>query len=213
VKKSLLVLSLVASSLMADIFIGLDVGYGDYAATTKDDRSVVGSSDEKYTQTPFTIKIGSGKADNLSMDVYYKSITQKYDSNNVNSFELGYKLRKAFDIHAGNIFPFIQGGVGYGATETDFLITGSNGNVDSSWAFFGLKAGGGVNFIVGNNIELLAGVDVQKNFYQPLEYTFQSSSKINRDDLGFEFYVGVNFWLGNARTHDASYDEHADSFY
>lgn len=213
-KKSLLVLCFMAATLMADRFIGLDLGYGKYTASTEDDRSTVGSSDSDYSQTPFTLKLGMGKADNLSMDIYYKSITQKFDDNDVSSFEFGYKLRKAFDIHQGDLHPFVQGGLMVGSTETDFLISGSNGSVDNSWSFYGLKAGGGVNFIVGDNIELLAGLDIQKNFYQPLSYSsFSTSSSLNRDDFGFELYIGVNFWLGSARSHDASYDDHADSLY
>lgn len=124
--------SLIASTAMADIFVGLDYVNGDSMDVIYDTYNY--GSVEKGG---YTLRVGGGSTSDSTTEFYYSSLD--YDTT-----ELGMNVRPYFDIMDQAKF-YIQGGVNYGTA--------------SSIEYLGLKVGAGASYLVTDQVELSLGYD------------------------------------------------------
>ncbi|MDY0116312.1 MAG: hypothetical protein RBR59_01900 [Sulfurimonadaceae bacterium] len=184
--------SFIASSLLADIYVGVE--YGNSSNKTKYEESgLLGNESEKFTNkySDIKLKLGTGTDGGVKAHLYLSSISYKhaiFDDSHKRLTEFGVEVIKEFEV-TKEIYPFVKGGLGVGSMSVD-------GMSDSSILAVSLSIGGGVAYKVTENISLLAGVDYAIRKWQDIEYKTTGGTTfytVEITDAGVKPYVGVNF--------------------
>lgn len=187
----LLASSLVASSVFADVFVGVE--YGMTSSTTEVEADVNGyraSGEVDNDYKDIKLKVGAGEDGGIKVQAYLSFISYDeyiFDNSNKDYTEIGVELIKEFEV-SSNLYPFIKGGVGVGAMEVD-------GYSEDNILAVSFNFGGGLAFKATENISLIAGVDYVYRKWQDVEYKYGSYAlaTVSVADDGLKPYIGVNF--------------------
>lgn len=179
-------LSLVASSLVADVFVGVDyLPSADMTYTT--DYGYGQSSESTNSLSGYTLSVGMGTQDSFMLEAYYSDFTPEKGSETYS--ELGLNMRPYFNISDG-LSLYLEAGVGTGSTSSSESRTSLN-----------LNAGAGVSYTVAKKVELNLGYMYKMQSWDDTEtYAWNGNTyvpvTISTTSSGAGLYLGVNFWFG-----------------
>ena len=184
-KKNLLLAGflVIASSAMADIYVGIDYGVNSNTDKATDDFS--DSQKNKYND--FGIKIGGGRDGGwkgqlrLSRISYDKEI---FDNTHKDLIEFGADTIKEFTLDSvKNFYPYVKLGFGYGSMNVD-------GYNKSSIAEFSFNIGVGVSYKAVEHFYIIAGADYVGRKWKDIEVGYYTLSVTGS---GIKPYIGVNY--------------------
>jgi len=187
---TLLGTSLISTQALAEdsVYIGLDVLSSGNTFTVEARNSANGATaaaDVDDNSKGFKLKVGIEVSDGWRFQGYYLGETYDtpvFDASNDYLSEIGIDVIKGFEV-TPKFSPFVQVGLGYGWMDVD-------GYTDDAISAVSMKIGAGVMYKVTDNIELLAGIDLQYRKWQDIKIntiTFETSEKSTK------LYAGLNF--------------------
>jgi opacity protein-like surface antigen len=179
-------LSIFSAQLLAEdsVYVGLDALSSSNTFTVKND-STGAEADIDDDSKGFKLKLGVEYESGWRLQGYYLNETYDtpvFDDTNDVLNEIGIDFIKGFEV-TPKFSPFVQFGMGYGWMNVD-------GYTDDSITAVSMKIGAGAMYKVTENIELLAGVDLQYRRWQDISIgttTYEISEKSTK------LYAGLNF--------------------
>jgi len=193
--KKIVIAALLGSSIMStqvlakdSVYIGLDILTSNNEWTVDASNSANGASasaDFDDDSTGFKLKVGIEGSDGWRFQGYYLGETYDetvFDDTNDYLNEIGVDIIKGFEV-TSKFSPFIQVGIGYGWMDVE-------GYTDDSINAVSMKVGGGAMYKVTENIELLAGIDLQYRKWEDIEI---GTVTIETEEESVKLYAGINY--------------------
>lgn len=176
-----------SSQLLAEesnIYIGID-GLTNSNTFTLKNTSTGAEADVDVDSNGFKLKVGVEYSSGWRMQGYYLGETYDsplFDATNDYLNEIGIDFIKGFKV-TPEFSPFIQVGLGYGWMNVD-------GYTEDSISSVSVKIGAGVMYKVTPEIELLAGIDLQRRRWADITI---GTTTIETTEQSTKIYAGVNF--------------------
>ncbi len=178
--------SLVATSAMAELHLGIDMINGDSMTYTTDSDAGTWSGDAESSGLRF--KIGGGDVKSSTYEFYYSMLDNEHGREDS---EIGYNIRPYFDI-VDDFRLYAQVGPHYG-----WFTKATHEN-----AYLGFQAGVGASYLLADQFELNLGWDYRGQLF------FEGFN--TRDDAdtttasGSGLYFGVSYYFGGGTKSSAS---------
>ncbi len=174
----LISLSFITSSLMANMFFGIEYLQNNMTYETEYDNGLSYES-EPIDITGTSILIGWGSLETSSFRVYY-SLLENEDTEGSEVIEYGFNHKLYFDI-TKNFKWSLQYGLGLGELENTDLEN-----------YIIADIGIGASYLVTKNVEFSLGYDVKSTSRSEDNYTEKAS--------GSNIYLGISYWFGTTST-------------
>lgn len=183
--------SLVASTALADVYVGVE--YGAASNTTERESEYFGlytlnnEIDNNYKD--IKLKVGAGEDGGIKVQAYFSFISYDeyiFRNSSKDYKEIGVDLIKEFEVNK-QFYPFIKGGMGVGIMDLE-----EGYYTEDRILAVSFNLGAGLSFKATDNISLLAGVDYVYRKWQDIEYSGGALTRSTADS-GIKPYIGVNF--------------------
>jgi len=183
---TLLGTSLISTQALAEdsVYLGLDI-LSSSNTFTLENTSTGAKGDADDDSTGFKLKLGIEYESGWRLQAYYLNETYDlpvFDATNDVLNEIGVDFIKGFEV-TPKFSPFVQFGMGYGWMNVD-------GYTEDNIVAVSMKIGAGAMYKVTENIELLAGIDLQYRKWQDIQI---GASTIETSEKSTKLYAGLNF--------------------
>ncbi len=193
-KKILLSMSalvMLSTSANAELLLGVDYVAVSGMTNTTSYSSSLSDTNFDFSYQPIKFKLGFGTPGDNYWYLYYQSteMTDKNGNKIPNALtEVGFDYVGQFETGVKGLNPFIT--YGFAGGKVDAKYANQDYRMEMS-----AKIGGGLSYYIIPQLELLASVDYQGRFWQPVEYaTYGSTVTETSYDTGYNVTVGVNIW-------------------
>ena len=178
-------LSFITSSLMANMFIGVEYLENSMSYEIEDDYGNTQESDP-VDITGTSLLIGWGSLDTSSFRIYYSTRESEYD---YETTEYGFNHKIYFG--SKSLKWSVQYGLGLGEFETSEAENYIIGDI-----------GVGISYIFDKTIELSIGYDMKHTSRTESEYVYDSYYGYSEEKeytvtgTGSNIYIGLSYWFG-----------------
>ena len=182
--------SLLATSALAEIYVGIDGVVGDAMSYEQEWENAGTTTDVDDDVTGFRAKVGFGSPQGSSFELYYAQL--EGDDTGQDIQELGLNFIPYVDI-TKEFHVFFKVGAGYGMMDIDGTALGTLTG-EETWDYAQLQGGIGLSYLFAGQFELIAGYDYKLQAWQDIE---TATDTLSTTGTGGGAYVGLNIYFGD----------------